>query len=97
MRPVDLAHTLFMDPFPQEAVVAGSAGVFVGQYGAGALWEVRVSPARLAQILAQCGQGRALQVTAAGSSYKALARRWWVLPDGDELVVRIALEKCAAA
>lgn len=86
-----------MDPASGRATIAGIVGTFVAEGQAGEVWEVRVSPERLAQLLAQCSAGRALEVSTAGGSYRALARRWWVLSAGAELLVRITLEKSAAA
>ena len=86
-----------MEPTSEQATIAGAAGAFVGQDAAGAIWEVRVSPQRLAQILAECCEGRSLQVTTHTGAYRALARRLWVLPAGNEMLVRIALHKGATA
>ncbi len=86
-----------MDPASGRATIAGAAGTFVAEEQGGAVWEVRVSPERLAQILAVCSEGRSLEVSTAGGSYRALARRWWVLSAGSEFLVRIALEKSASA
>lgn len=79
------------------ATIAGMAGAFVADDESGSIWEVRVGPARLAQVLALCVQGRSLEVITPGGSYRALARRWWVRSGQDQLLVRIALEKSASA
>lgn len=86
-----------MDLLRREATIEGTTGTFVDEDERGALWEVRVSPERLGDIVRACGSGRTLEVTTEAGVYRALARRWWVLPDGDGLLVRIALEKRAAA
>ncbi len=80
-----------------QATIAGATGSFVSEEEGGALWEVRIGPERLAGLLAVCGSGSTLEVNTDSGAYRALARRWWVLPAGAELLVRIALEKRAAA
>lgn len=72
--------------------IAGTQGHFVHEDEQSALWEVRVSPSRLTRILELCG-GSSLEVETPSGVYRALARKWWVLPAGGELLVRIALEK----
>ena len=90
-------HPHVMEQSTGNATIAGAAGAFVNDDKAGAIWEVRVSPERLTQILAVCGEGRSLEVNTPAGSYRAMARRLWILPVGNELLVRIALEKSAAA
>jgi len=90
-------HARTMELPRREAVIAGASGAFVAEDETGAVWEVRIAPERLAGLLAACAGGRPLEVTVAAGSYRALARRWWVLPVEGELLVRIALEKRAAA
>src|SRR5690554_5700009 len=96
LYPIDLVHPQTMDSTSGHATIAGAVGAFVTDDEAGAIWEVRVGPERLAQILAVCGAGRSVQVATAGGSYTAMARRWWVLPAGNQLLVRVALEKSAS-
>ena len=92
-----LVHPQGMGPTSGNATIAGAAGAFITDDDEGAIWEVRVSPERLARILALCGEGRTLEVSTPGGSYRARARRWGVQPVGAELLVRIALEKSASA
>lgn len=90
-------HPHGMGPTSDNATIAGAVGAFISDDAGDAIWEVRVSPERLARILALCGEGRTLEVSTPGGSYRAVARRWWVQPVGAELLVRIALEESASA
>lgn len=86
-----------MDSSEEAATIAGVAGVLVREDEVGSIWEVSVSPEWLAQVLALCSQGRSLDVVTAGGTYRALARRWWVLSAGSKLLVRVALERSVSA
>jgi hypothetical protein len=82
---------------PEQATIAGTPGALLLEDDHMALWEVRVTPQRLADILAACSGGRTLAVGTAAGAYQALVRRLWVLPAGQQLLVRISLELRAAA
>ncbi len=63
----------------------------------GLVWEAAVAVGEFKELIEHCGLGNLLEVSGASGSYRALARRWWVLPQGDEMLVRIALERVVAA
>ncbi|MFA5595907.1 MAG: hypothetical protein WDA15_11540, partial [Trueperaceae bacterium] len=62
-----------MGPTSDNATIAGAVGAFISDDAGDAIWEVRVSPERLARILALCGEGRTLEVSTPGGSYRAVA------------------------
>lgn len=92
-----MVHRKGMQSPSEQATVDGTPGALLLEDDRMALWEVRVSPQRLAGILAACSSGRTLAVDTAAGAYQALARRLWVLPAGQQLLVRISLELRAAA
>lgn len=77
---------------PEQATVDGTPGALLLEDQHTALWEVRVSPQRLSDILATFSSGRPLAVDTAAGAYQAWARRLWVVPAGQHLLVRISLE-----
>lgn len=86
-----------MDLLQRNGVIDGIRGVFVSFDEGGAIWQVILAPDKLSGLLSACASGRTLKLNTEAGVYRALARRWWVLPAGDELQVRIALERQAAA
>lgn len=86
-----------MDLLQRSGVIDGYRGVFVAFDDEGAIWQITLAPDKLSGLLSACARGRTLLLNTEAGVYRALARRWWVLPAGDELQVRIALEQKAAA
>lgn len=92
-----------MQPSPQgaEASIAGISGLILHEDASAALWEVRVEAGSVAdgvaRLLEACQGGTVIDVVAGGRVLRALARQWWVLPLGADMVVRVALEKVNVA
>lgn len=92
-----LGHALTMNPMPTEATVAGKHGVFVVDDDHGLVWEVSVPVTELVDLIAACSTEHSLEVASDVGVFHAMARRWWVLPLGDEMLVRIELERSMTA
>ncbi|HRN17888.1 MAG: hypothetical protein WC972_08690 [Trueperaceae bacterium] len=86
-----------MDAIPEEATVGGRQGVFVVDEERGLMWETAVQVTELLGLIELCGTGHALEVRSNAGVFHAMARRWWVLPMGDEMLVRIELERTLSA
>ncbi len=86
-----------MSASPNEATVGGKRGVLVNDEESGLVWEAAVMIHELVELIEARSAGSLLEVKCASGTYKAMARRWWVLPLGEELLVRIALERTVAA
>lgn len=86
-----------MNDVPSEATLAGRHGIFVIDPQHGLVWETAVLVTDLLDLIAACGTERALEVQSDVGVFHASARRWWVLPLGDEMLVRIELERTASA
>jgi hypothetical protein len=86
-----------MDAIRGEATVAGRRGMLVADEQVGLVWEAAVAVGEFKELVEHCGLGNLLEVSDSSGSYRAMARRWWVLPLGDEMLVRIALERVMAA
>ncbi|HNQ99273.1 MAG TPA: hypothetical protein PKN52_04690 [Trueperaceae bacterium] len=80
-----------------EATVAGRRGMLVTDERVGLVWEAAVTVDEFRGLVEFCGLGNLLEVAGVSGAFKAMARRWWVLPMGDEMLVRIGLERVAAA
>lgn len=48
-------------------------------------------------LIEHCSTEASLEVLSEAGAFRAMARRWWVLPMGDELLVRIELERTLSA
>ena len=86
-----------MELLQRSGVIDGFRGVFISFDQFGAIWQVTLPPDKLSGLLSACASGRTLKLNTEAGVYRALARRWWVLPAGDNLQVRISLEQQAAA
>lgn len=86
-----------MNAVPTQATLAGKHGVFVVDEDHGLLWETAILVTDLLGLIEACGSERPLEVTSDAGVFNAMARRWWVLPRGDELLVRIELERTLVA
>ncbi|HET9026047.1 MAG TPA: hypothetical protein VFN07_00770 [Trueperaceae bacterium] len=86
-----------MNAIPTEATVAGKHGVFVVDERHGLVWEVSVPVTELIDLIEACGTEHSLEVASDVGVFYAMARRWWVLPLGDEMLVRIELERSMTA
>ena len=86
-----------MELLQRSGVINGFRGLFISYDQFGAIWQVTLPPDKLSGLLSACASGRTLKLNTEAGVYRALARRWWVLPAGDQLQVRISLEQQAAA
>ncbi len=86
-----------MNVVPSHATLAGRRGVFVVDDEHGLLWETAVLVTELIDLISACGTEHALEVRSDAGVFHAMARRWWVAPMGDEMLVRIALERTITA
>lgn len=86
-----------MNAIPKEATVAGKHGVFVVDEEHGLVWEAAILVTELLGLIEACGTEHPLEIESDVGVFHALARRWWVLPMGDEMMVRIELERALVA
>lgn len=75
------------------AKVAERDGRIIGADASGIHWEAEMAPEQLTAFIARCADGAELEVISPEGQFRALARRWWVWPEGVNVRVRLLLER----
>lgn len=77
------------------AKVAEHDGRIIGADASGFHWESEMAPEQLAAFVSHCAVSAELEVLSSEGAFMALARRWWVWPEGAKVRVRLLLERPA--